>query len=153
MFKSAQNKWRQLQPGHKIIRWARRKSPWILHFNSGGCNGCDIEILDLLTPRYDVERLGILNEASPRHADILVCTGPVTRQSHYRLIRIYEQIPAPKWVVAVGSCSCSGGVFRGGYNVIGGIDQVLPVAMYIPGCSCRPEAMIEGFAKLLETIK
>ena len=153
MFKSAQNKLRKLHLGHEIIQWARRKSPWILHFNSGGCNGCDIEILDLLTPRYDVERLGILNEASPRHADILVCTGPVTRQSHDRLIRIYEQIPAPKWVVAVGSCSCSGGVFRGGYNVIGGIDQVLPVAMYIPGCSCRPEAMIEGFAMLLETIK
>ncbi|MBL7201472.1 MAG: NADH-quinone oxidoreductase subunit B, partial [Anaerolineae bacterium] len=64
----------------RIVRWARQKSPWILHFNSGGCNGCDIEILDLLTPRYDVERLGILKEACPRHADILLCTGPVTRQ-------------------------------------------------------------------------
>ena len=144
---------REWHIGTKLINWARRKSPWILHFNSGGCNGCDIEILDLLTPRYDVERLGILNEASPRHADILVCTGPVTRQSRDRLIRIYEQMPAPKWVVAVGSCSCTGGVFAGGHNVIGGIDQVLPVAMYIPGCSCRPEAMIQGIAQLLETIK
>lgn len=137
----------------RIVSWARRKSPWVLHFNSGGCNGCDIEILDLLTPRYDVERLGILKEASPRHADILLCTGPVTRQSRDRLVRIYEQMPAPKWVVAMGSCSCSGGVFSGGYNIIGGIDQVLPVDMYIPGCPSRPEVFIDGLARLLATIK
>lgn len=137
----------------RIIRWARRKSPWILHFNSGGCNGCDIEILDLLTPRYDIERLGIVKEASPRHADILLCTGPVTRQSRDRLIRIYEQIPAPKWVVAVGGCSCSGGVFGGAYNVLGGVDQVIAVDMYIPGCPCRPEAMIGGIATLLERME
>ncbi len=137
----------------KIIAWARRKSPWVLHFNSGGCNGCDIEILDLLTPRYDVERLGILAEASPRHADILLCTGPVTRQSRDRLRRIYEQMPAPKWVVAVGSCACSGGVFQGAYNTLGGIDQVLPVDLYIPGCACRPEAMIEGLAGILAQIR
>ena len=136
-----------------VIRWARRKSPWVLHFNSGGCNGCDIEILDLLTPRYDVERLGILKEASPRHADILLCTGPVTRQSRDRLIRIYEQMPAPKWVVAMGSCSCSGGVFSGGLNVMGGIDQVLPVDMYVLGCPCRPEAMIDGLIKLVGRIE
>jgi NADH-quinone oxidoreductase B subunit len=137
----------------RIIAWARRKSPWVLHYNSGGCNGCDIEILDLLTPRYDVERLGIIKQASPRHADILLCTGPVTRQSRDRMIRIYQQMPAPKWVVAVGGCSCSGGVFGGAYNVLGGIDQVIPVDMYIPGCPCRPEAMIDGIARLLQEIK
>lgn len=136
----------------RIIHWARRKSPWILHFNTGGCNGCDIEILDLLTPRYDVERLGILMEASPRHADILLCSGPVTRQSRDRLRRIYEQMPTPKWVVAVGSCSCSGGIFQDSYNVLGGIDQILPVDMYIPGCPCRPEAVIDGLLRLLKTI-
>ena len=136
----------------RIIHWARRKSPWILHFNTGGCNGCDIEILDLLTPRYDVERLGILMEASPRHADILLCSGPVTRQSRDRLRRIYEQKPTPKWVVAVGSCSCSGGIFQDSYNVLGGIDQILPVDMYIPGCPCRPEAVIDGLLRLLKTI-
>ena len=135
------------------IRWARRKSPWLLHFNSGGSNGCDIEILDLLTPRFDVERLGVIKEASPRHADVLVCTGPVTRQSKDRLRRIYEQMPCPKWVLAVGSCSCSGGVFQGGSNVLGGVDQVLPVDLYIPGCPCRPEAMIDGLAQLLERIE
>ena len=136
-----------------VIRWARRKSPWLLHFNSGGCNGCDIEILDLLTPRYDVERLGVIKEASPRHADVLVCTGPVTRQSKDRLRRIYEQMPCPKWVLAVGSCSCSGGVFQGSSNVLGGVDQILPVNLYIPGCPCRPEAMIDGLAQLLERIE
>ena len=135
---------------HRVVRWARRKSPWILHFNSGSCNGCDIELVDLLTPRYDVERLGILNEPTPRHADILICTGAVTRQSRDRLLRIYEQMPAPKWVVSLGSCGCSGGVFQGGHNVRGGTDKVLPVDLSIPGCPCRPEAMIDGLAQLLE---
>ena len=136
-----------------VVRWARRKSPWILHYNTGGCNGCDIEILATLTPRYDVERLGILKEGSPRHADILLCTGPVTLQSRDRLRRIYEQIPEPKWVVSVGTCSCSGGVFRGAINVVGSVDQVVPVDMYIPGCPCRPEAIIDGLAQLLGSIE
>lgn len=137
----------------KILNWARKKSPWILHFNTGGCNGCDIEILSLLTPRYDIERFGILKESSPRHADILICTGPVTRQVKSRLLRIYEQMPEPKWVLAVGSCSCSGGVFSGAHNILGGIDKVLPVDMYITGCPCRPEAIIDGIIKLLEQVK
>lgn len=135
-----------------LIRWARRRSPWILHFNSGGCNGCDIELLDALTPRFDVERLGILEKATPRHADILVCAGPVTRQVRDRLLRIYEQMPEPKWVVAIGSCACSGGVFQGCYNVLGGVDQVIPVDIYVPGCPCKPEAIIDGLVKLLERI-
>ncbi len=138
---------------NRLVQWARRRSPWILHYNSGGCNGCDIEILALLTPRYDVERLGILKEASPRHADILLCTGPVTRQSRDRLRRIYEQMPDPKWVVAVGTCATSGGVFLGSYNMLGGIDQVVPVDLYIPGCPPRPEVIIEGLTRLLDTIR
>ncbi|MFO7743637.1 MAG: NADH-quinone oxidoreductase subunit B family protein [Anaerolineae bacterium] len=137
----------------RLLQWARRRSPWILHFNSGGCNGCDIEILDLLTPRYDVERLGILKEASPRHADILLCTGPVTRQARARLRRIYEQMPEPKWVVAVGTCATSGGVFQGSYNMMGGVDQVVPVDVYIPGCPPRPEMIIEGLSRLLAEIE
>jgi len=137
----------------RLLKWARRRSPWVLHFNSGGCNGCDIEILDLLTPRYDVERLGILKEASPRHADILLVTGPVTRQSRDRLRRIYEQMPEPKWVVAVGTCATSGGVFRGSYNMLGGVDQVVPVDVYIPGCPPRPEVIIKGLTRLLEEIE
>ncbi len=136
----------------RVIRWARKKSLWVLHFNTGGCNGCDIEILDLFTPRYDVERLGILKEASPRHADVLLCTGPVTRQSRDRLLRIYEQMPEPKWVLAVGACACSGGIVADSYSVLGGVDRVLPVAMYIPGCPSRPEAIIDAIVKLTETI-
>ena len=135
-----------------LVRWARRHSPWVLHFNSGSCNGCDIEIVDLLTPRYDVERLGILKVASPRHADIMLCTGPVTRQARDPLLRIYEQMPAPKWVMAVGTCACSGGVFAEAYHVLGGVDQLLPVAMYLPGCPVRPEAIIEGLQQLLGSI-
>ncbi|MDD5574701.1 MAG: NADH-quinone oxidoreductase subunit B, partial [Candidatus Omnitrophica bacterium] len=87
----------------KIMNWARIKSPWILHFNSGACNACDIEIIAALTPRYDIERFGIQLKGSPRHADVLVCSGPVTRQIEARLKRIYEQMPEPKFVVAVGT--------------------------------------------------
>lgn len=136
----------------RLFRWARRRSPWVLHFNSGGCNGCDIEVLDLLTPRYDIERLGILKEASPRYADVLLCTGPVTRQSRDRVLRIYEQMPEPKWVVAVGACACSGGIVADSYNVLGGVDRILPVSVYVPGCPCRPEAIIDAMTRLLGEI-
>lgn len=129
-------------------QWARKNSLWVLHFNTGGCNGCDIEILDLLTPRYDVERLGILAEASPRHADVLLCTGPVTCQTRDAIKQIYSQMPSPKWVVAVGSCSNTGGVFTGSETVLGGVDKVVPVDLYIPGCPVRPEAIIDGLVRL-----
>jgi NADH-quinone oxidoreductase B subunit len=132
--------------------WARLNSPWVLHFNSGSCNGCDIEILATLTPRYDLERMGVKLQASPRQADILLCTGPVTRQARERLLRIYEQMPEPKLVVAIGSCALSGGIFRGCYNVMDGIDNVIPVNAYIPGCPPRPEAIIDGVVKLLGSL-
>lgn len=137
----------------RIRTWGRVNSPWLVHFNSGSCNGCDIEILATLTPRYDLERLGVKLKGSPRHADVLVCTGPVTQQARERLIRIYEQMHEPKFVVAVGSCALSGGAFQGCYNVMGGIDQVLPVDMYIPGCPPRPEAIIDGVVQLLASLK
>jgi len=136
-----------------LTKWAQKKSPWVLHFNSGACNGCDIEVVALLTPRYDVERLGILLEPSPRHADVLLVTGVVTRQVLDRLKRIYEQMPNPKFVVAIGACACSGGVFGGNYNVIGGVDKIIPVDIYIPGCAPKPEAIIDGIAKLLKVNK
>lgn len=137
----------------EIKTWARINSPWLIHYNSGSCNGCDIEILATLTPRYDVERFGIKLQGSPRHADVLVCTGPVTLQSRDRLVRIYEQMPEPKFVVAVGSCGLSGGVFHGCYNVVGSIDEVLPVNVYVPGCPPRPEAIIHGVVQLLQGLK
>jgi NADH-quinone oxidoreductase B subunit len=137
----------------EVKRWARANSLWALHFNSGSCNGCDIELLATLTPRYDVERLGIKLQGSPRQADILICTGPVTRQARERLLRIYEQMPDPKFVIALGSCGLSGGVFQGCYNVVGPIDQVIPVDVYVPGCPPRPEAIIDGVVKLLQKIE
>lgn len=137
----------------RIVKWARVKSPWILHFNTGACNACDIEILAALTPRYDLERFGVMLKGTPRHADIILCSGPVTTQIKDRLMRIYEQTPEPKFIVAVGTCACSGGVFHGCYNVEGGIDSTIPVAAYIPGCPARPEAIIDGVVKLLNKIE
>lgn len=137
----------------QISTWARINSPWAIHYNSGSCNGCDIEILATLTPRYDLERLGVKLQGSPRHADILICTGPVTRQSYARLRRIYEQMPEPKFVVAVGTCALSGGVFQGCYNCLDGISNCIPVDAYIPGCPPRPEAIIDGVVKLLGSLR
>ncbi len=137
----------------KVALWSRINSPWIVHFNSGSCNGCDIEILATLAPRWDVERFGIKLWGSPRHADVLVCTGPVTRQSRERLIRVYEQMPAPKFVIAVGSCCITGGTFQGCYNIVGDIGEVIPVDVYIPGCPPRPEAIIDGVVQLLTKLK
>ncbi|MCJ7612937.1 MAG: NADH-quinone oxidoreductase subunit B family protein [Candidatus Aminicenantes bacterium] len=134
---------------NKLVRWSRKKSPWILHLNSGACNACDIEIVAALTPRFDVEGLGVLLKATPRHADVIIATGPATRQIKDRLIRIYEQTPDPKFVIAVGACALSGCVYRGAYNIMGGIDQVLPVDVYVAGCPARPDAILEGVVKLL----
>ncbi len=145
------------QPWTKVINqvrtWARMNSIWAVHFNSGSCNGCDIEILATLTPRYDVERFGIKLQGSPRHADVLIVTGPVTRQARERLVRTYEQMPEPKFVISVGACSISGGVFEGCYNCIGAVDSVIPVDVFIPGCPPRPEAIIDGIVQLLTELK
>jgi len=136
-----------------VVKWARTKSPWLVHFNTGACNACDIEVLAALTPRYDLERFGAILRGSPRHGDVLVVTGPVTRQVKDRIVRIHEQMPEPKFVVAVGSCSSSGGVFRGCYNVYPGLDSVVPVDAYIGGCPPKPEAIINGVAALLAKIR
>jgi Ni,Fe-hydrogenase III small subunit len=110
--------------------------------------------VDTLTPRYDVERFGVQLKGTPRHADVLLCSGPVTKQVRDRLVRVYEQMPEPKFVVAVGTCSCSGGVFNGCYNIHdGGIDQIIPVSAYIPGCPARPEAILDGVVKLLGSLQ
>jgi NADH-quinone oxidoreductase B subunit len=134
---------------NRLVRWSRIKSPWILHLNSGACNACDIEIVAALTPRFDVERFGVLLKATPRHADVIIGTGPVTRQIKDRIIRIYDQTPDPKFVIAVGACAMSGCVYRGAYNIMGGLDQVIPVNVYVPGCPARPDAILDGVIKLL----
>ncbi len=137
----------------QIKTWARVNSPWAIHYNSGSCNGCDIEILATLTPRYDLERFGVKLQGSPRHADVLICTGPVTLQSRDRLVRIYQQMPEPKFVVAVGSCGISGSAFQGCYNIVGSIGEVIPVDAYVPGCPPRPEAIIHGVVALLQSLQ
>ncbi|MEM2896121.1 MAG: NADH-quinone oxidoreductase subunit B family protein [Candidatus Bathyarchaeia archaeon] len=135
-----------------IVNWARKKSPWIIHVPCGGCNGCDIEIVAALSPYYDVERFGILQKGSPRHADILLVTGPVTFQIKDRLKRMYDLAPDPKMVVAVGNCAISGEMFDQSYAMAGPLDKILPVSVYIPGCPPKPEAIIHGIAKALKII-
>lgn len=126
---------------------AFKRALWVYHLNTGSCNGCDIEILAVLTPRYDVERFGIRLVGTPRHADVLLVTGPVITQMVPRVKRIYEQTPDPKVVMAIGNCGIEGDVFYESYNLAGPIDQVLPVDVYVPGCPPRPEAIIEGVVK------
>jgi Ni,Fe-hydrogenase III small subunit len=134
---------------NKALEWCFKKSIWVYHVNAGGCNGCDIEILDALTPYYDVERFGIKLVHTPRHADALLVAGPVTRQVRERVLRIYEATPDPKLVVAVGSCAMGGGIWHNSYATLGGLGNVLPVAIYIPGCPPRPEAILYGVAQAL----
>lgn len=128
-------------------------SPWLVHFNTGACNGCDIEVLAALTPLYDPERFGVKLSPSIRHGDILVVTGAVTKKAADRLKRLCDQMPCPKFVLAVGACAIDGGVFSKSYSVVGGVDRVVPVSAYIPGCPPRPEAILDGVVKLLEAIK
>ncbi|MDD3538878.1 MAG: NADH-quinone oxidoreductase subunit B family protein [Atribacterota bacterium] len=123
------------------------RSLWVFHLNTGSCNGCDIEIVALLTPRYDVERFGIKLVGSPKHADVLLITGPVNRKMLPRLKLIYEQTPDPKAVIVVGTCGTSGGVFYDSYNVVGPVDKHIPVDVYVPGCPARPEGIINGVLK------
>lgn len=133
-----------------LMSFFRKKSPWVLTYDTGGCNGCTIEIAAALTPRYDVERFGILKRGTPRHADIFVVAGPVTRQSKDRLIRLYHQIPEPKAVIGVGQCPITCHLYDRCYNVVGPLDKILPVDAYVPGCPPNPEAIIDGVIKVLE---
>lgn len=129
------------------------KSPWILHYDASSCNGCDIEVLAYLTPLYDVERFGVINTGDPKQADILLITGAVNDQNKEVVKQLYEQIPNPKVVVAIGICACSGGVFRECYNILGGVDTVIPVDVYVPGCAARPESIIDGVVKGLTVLE
>ncbi len=137
----------------RLANWARLKSPWVTLFNSGACNACDIEVIAALTPRFDVERFGILAKGSPRHADILIVTGPVTRKQAPRLRRIWEQMPEPKYVIAMGACGASGGVFRGLYHVVDGVENVIPVDVFVAGCPPRPDEIINAVVACLDLLK
>lgn len=136
----------------KLTLKALKKSPWVFHVSSGSCNNCDIEILDALTPRFDLERFGILLVGSPRHADALLVTGALNLKAKDRVLRVYEQTAKPCLVIAVGSCACSGGIFYDSYNIVGPYDKYIPVDVYIPGCPPKPEAIILGVVKALEKL-
>ena len=130
-----------------------KQSPWLIHYDASSCNGCDIEVLACLTPIYDVERLGVVNTGNPKHADIFLVTGAVNQQSQAVIRNIYHQLPEPKVVVAVGICAASGGIFRECYNISGGVDSVIPVDVYVPGCAARPEAIIDGVVKAIGVLE
>ncbi len=129
------------------------KSPWMLHYDGSSCNGCDIEVLACTTPVYDVERFGIINTGDPFQADILLITGGINSQSESVVKQIYSQMPNPKVVVAVGICACTGGIFKECYNIKGGVDTVIPVDIYVPGCAARPQAIIDGVVKAVELLQ
>ncbi len=136
-----------------MFKGAIARSPWLVHCNCGSCNGCDIEVLACLTPVYDVERFGVINIGNPKHADILVVSGSVNHRNVRMLKNTYAQMSEPKVVVAVGTCACSGGIFKDCYNVLGGVSEAIPVDVFVPGCAARPEAIIDGVVLALQKFK
>jgi ech hydrogenase subunit C len=136
-----------------FLNKSRLKSPWVVHFDCGSCNGCDIEVLACLTPVFDVERFGIINVGNPKHADVLLVTGTVNHRNKIVLKNIYDQMPEPKAVIAIGACGLTGGVFREAPNVVGGVDKVIPVDVYVPGCPAKPEQIIDGVVVALGKVK
>jgi ech hydrogenase subunit C len=130
-----------------------KKSPWVVHYNASSCNGCDLELIATLTPMYDPERFGIINTGNPKHADILLVTGSVNARNAQVLETLFDQMPSPKAVVAIGICATSGCVFAEAYNVLGGVDKVLPVDVYVPGCAARPEAILDGILRALDVLE
>ena len=129
------------------------KSPWVFHLATSPCNNCDIEILDCLTPRFDLERFGIVLVGSIRHADVLLVTGVPNSKTAERIKRLYEQASKPCLVVAIGTCACGRGIFKDSYNSPCPVDELVPVNAYIPGCPPKPEAIIMGVVKLIEKLK
>jgi len=128
------------------------KSIYAFHVSSGSCNNCDIEIIDCLTPRFDLERFGIVLVGSIKHADVMLCTGSANRLCIPRIKKLYEMMPKPGFVVAWGTCGASRGMFKDSYNTAEPLDEILPVDLYIPGCPPKPEAAIDGLLKLVKKI-
>jgi membrane-bound hydrogenase subunit mbhJ len=129
------------------------KSLWVFHVSASPCNNCDIEILDLLTPRYDVERFGIKLVGSVRHADVLLVSGVINQKVAPKIRRLYAQAPRPVFVVGVGTCPTSGCTFKDSYNIVERREEVIPIDLYIPGCPPKPEAMLEGIMKLVGVLR
>ena len=127
------------------------RSPWLYRINAGSCNGCDVELATTACiPRYDVERLGCQYCGSPKHADIVLITGPLTMKVKEKVLRVFQEIPEPKVTVAIGICPISGGVFRDSYAIAGPMDSYLPIDVNVPGCPPRPQAIIEGIAMAID---
>ena len=141
-----------------LTRWGLKKSPWVYHVALSPCNNCDIEILDLLTPRFDVERFGIKLVGSPRHADALLVSGAINRHVLPRFEELYRQTAKPCVVFAIGSCALTMTMFRDSYNTVGPLDEVVKkidpnaIIAYVPGCPPKPEAMILGVVKALNAL-
>ncbi len=131
---------------------ALTKSLWVFHAACSPCNNCDIEVLDVLTPRHDVERFGIVLVGSVRHADVLLVTGVPNKKTAERIKKLYEQAPRPCLVIAVGTCSMGGNLFKDSYNFVKPLDEIIPVDAYIPGCPPKPEAIIAGVVKLINKV-
>ena len=138
--------------------WSLKKSVWVFHVNVGACNNCDIEVVNMLTPKYDVERFGIKLVGSPRHADALLVTGVGTQQAVIRLREVYRQAAKPCAVFLIGACACGTGIFSSGYHVSGPVDEIIrqvdpnAIIAYVPGCPPKPEAMISGVVKVLSAL-
>jgi len=128
----------------RIINYGRVRSPWFYCMNAGSCNGCDIEIGASLCPRYDPEQVGAVRQGTPKHADILLISGPITLRTQQAVKDIYDQMPFPKAVVAIGSCPATGNVFSGSPTITAPLDISIPVDVYVPGCPPRPQEIIEG---------
>ena len=135
-----------------LIDKSMSKSPWIFHVNAGSCNGCDIELVSVLTPRYDAERLGFRLTGTPRQADIVVVSGPITLQTRDRLVRTLAQVPEPFCVVSLGSCPRSGNVFKGSYAIDGPLEKYVHVDVSVGGCTPKPEAIVAALAKAAEIL-
>jgi ech hydrogenase subunit C len=130
-----------------------KRSPWVFHYNASSCNGCDLELFAAFTPMYDPERFGVINTGNPKHADILLITGTMNVSNVPVAKNLYNQMPSPRAVVAVGICATSGCVFYDAYNVLGGVDSVLPVDVYVVGCAARPEAILDGILKAADLLE
>ncbi|MCD7803398.1 MAG: NADH-quinone oxidoreductase subunit NuoB [Clostridiales bacterium] len=137
----------------KLIDNSMAKSPWIFHINAGSCNGCDIELVSVLTPRYDAERLGFKLTGTPRQADIVVVSGPITVQTRDRLVRTLAQVPEPRVVVSLGSCPRSGNVFKGSYAIDGPLEKYTHVDVSVGGCTPKPEAIMAALVQAAQILE
>ena len=128
----------------RLARWSRKQSPWVYHMNTGGCNGCDLEFVACMTPRYDMERFGFLLKASPRHADIILVTGPITKKSKNAFIDVMSKVPEPSVIVGLGACTASTGVYKGSEAVEGPLSKYADACVYVLGCPPSPREIMRG---------